>query len=611
MTEEDHHAYEAEERGKFLPMNLDGSMAQHHPNWTSTCTMTRRMSLCGVVVAGSAILLIAIMMAGMVATGVAGESLPAFPYRQNMPMPGTWTPQKHNWTPPGGFRYAEYTNGSNPYFHAAPGLQNWSDHVARARREHVQKSMQFAYSAYTKCAFGMDELQPVTHQSNNRWGGMATTMMDSLDTLWLMGMKKDFWQARNYIRNQTEQWSTMFDIDGDSIVFEVTIRNLASLLSAYDWSHDPIFLDTALDLGQRLIRAFDDTWDPNTSTFGLPMGMINLKTGKARNGDFGLYSELARMGTLQLEFRWLDAFVGTNETAEMRQKVESVYQILHDIHPPHGLYAVSIYNVIKGNMSGAIPDKLFANDVFTFGGGADSFYEYLLKAWIQGGKTEHIYRDMYDTAIQGLHDVLLQQSSPSGLWYLASLQGHDNTLDHSMGHLACFAGGMLALGAYTDPTGFQSQRAQRDLKTAKALTYTCYQMYARMNTGIGPESARFYAGYDFEAEVHRKEYILRPEVVESLFVLHQITRDPIYREWGWEIYQAIETYCKTDVAYGALEDVTDPNKPPTDSMESFFFAETLKYLYLLFDPDSPVDILQAHVFNTEAHPMRVFSKILK
>ena len=134
-------------------------------------------------------------------------------------------------------------------------------------------------------------------------------------------------------------------------------------------------------------------------------------------------------------------------------------------------------------------------------------------------------------------------------------------------------------------------------------------------------------------------YLLRPEAVESFYILHKLTGDPIYREWGWEVFQSIEKYCKTDIAYAAYNDVrkTDIAVEQRNSMESFFLAETLKYLYLLFDLDSDIDILhkvcsynrplssysfsfyvsskhnllswlfKQHIFNTEAHPLRIFN----
>ena len=174
-----------------------------------------------------------------------------------------------------------------------------------------------------------------------------------------------------------------------------------------------------------------------------------------------------------------------------------------------------------------------------------------------------------------------------------------------MDHLVCFMGGLLALGAYSDPEGLDSHRAQRDLKTGKALTYSCYQMYAATATGLSPE---IVDNWNSGPRVDRFSafYMLRPEAVESFYILHQLTGDPIYREWGWEVFQSIEKYCKTDIAYGTYPNVEEKYLEPEDVMESFFLAETLKYLYLLFDPDTEVDILGKYVFNTEAHPLRIF-----
>lgn len=128
-----------------------------------------------------------------------------------------------------------------------------------------------------------------------------------------------------------------------------------------------------------------------------------------------------------------------------------------------------------------------------------------------------------------------------------------------------------------------------------------------MNTGIAAEYVDFADFHDFEVGV--SHYLLRPEAVESFFILHQLTGDPVYREWGWEVFLAIEKFCKTKYGYGALPDVRDTQAEPRDSMESFFLAETLKYLYLLQDPDTEIDVLNKHVFNTEAHPLRTFPNL--
>jgi mannosyl-oligosaccharide alpha-1,2-mannosidase len=76
----------------------------------------------------------------------------------------------------------------------------------------------------------------------------------------------------------------------------------------------------------------------------------------------------------------------------------------------------------------------------------------------------------------------------------------------------------------------------------------------------------------------------------------------VYREWGWKMFQAIEKHCRTEFGYGAHPDVRDPGRTPDDRMESFFMAETLKYLYMLQSPDHEIS-LDKYVFNTEAHPL--------
>jgi mannosyl-oligosaccharide alpha-1,2-mannosidase len=134
-----------------------------------------------------------------------------------------------------------------------------------------------------------------------------------------------------------------------------------------------------------------------------------------------------------------------------------------------------------------------------------------------------------------------------------------------------------------------------------------FQLEGQAN--IHPEGDQSAYGTRPDDDTTSSQNILRPEVIESFYVLHTITKDPIYREWGWEIFQAIEAHCKTEIAYGEYPNVANASASPRDKMESFFLAETVKYLYLLFDPESEVDILTKHVFNTEAHPLSVFDKL--
>jgi len=522
-----------------------------------------------------------VALRGAITKDETAKNLPNYPYMR------TLVPKDHDFTkykPLGGNRFIEYLEGDSPYA-MTDSLREQSDNLARSRRVHVVNAMKHVWKNYKEYAFGMDELHPISKKGTANWGGMGTTLVDALDTLWLMGMKDEFWEARDWVRDHLSH-----DKVGDVSGFETTIRSLGGLLSAYDLSGDKVFLEKADDLGAKLFKAYD-------KPSGLPKGSVNLKTGRAHNMNWnGNAYIVAEAATQQIEYRYLAKATGKEDY----KKSEKVFDILDKITPEDGL----LFEKLKeGGENGA---SFITASKSSFGAMGDSAYEYMIKLWLQGGRKEEMYRKMWDKAMNGVHEQLLQKSTPNGLTYIADrLNG--GRLDHKMDHLACFMGGSLALGAYTDPSGIDSSRAKRDLKTAKALTYTCYQMYARTQTGISPEFVQFRGGNDFKVPSSAPFYILRPEVVEAFYYLSVLTGDPIYREWGWEVFQSIEKYCKTEYGYGSLHDVNEPSMKPEDRMESFFLAETLKYLYLLFDPDSEIDILNKHVFNTEAHPFKIFN----
>lgn len=363
-----------------------------------------------------------------------------FPYYPNGAALVEETHDFSGFTAPGPTRFEEWKHGDSPYTFQ----KGESDDLARSRRFHIKKGMQFAWGGYEKYAFGMDEVKPQTMSGDNGWGGFGTTLVDSLDTLWLMGMKEEFQRARDWVASSLQN-----DRNRMVSVFETTIRSLGGLLSAYDMSGDEIFLEKAHDLGNRLFQAVDK------NDLGIPYGQVNLHTGDVHDISWvGSNAMTAEFGTIQIEFRMLGRLTGH---APFKEKTEHVFQLMKEMNPKNGLYPYFVRN--QGN-------KLqFANDKLTFGAMSDSFYEYMLKIWLQGGKSEPLYREMYDDAIQGMHDELLQVSSPTGLVFIADKNG--GRLDEKMDHLVCFMGGLLALGAYTDPLGLDSERAQRDLKTAK------------------------------------------------------------------------------------------------------------------------------------------------
>lgn len=451
-----------------------------------------------------------------------------------------------------------------------------SDRQGRIRAARIRAAMSFIWSNYEKHAWGMDELKPQSGRGDNNWAGVGMTLLDSLDTLWIMGMKEEFARAREWVATSLD-----FNKHASLSVFETTIRALGGLLAAYDLSGDKLFLTKAKDLGDRLMPAF------NTPT-GIPRATITLATGAATNPSWtGGSSILSELGTLQVEFRYLSKAAGQ---AHYGEKAEAVIRRMDTVQPAHGLYPIYISSDSGTPTTSSI----------TFGALGDSFYEYLIKVWVQGGRQEAMYRRMYDAAMEGMTGQLLKRTRPSNLAYVADWDGA-GTVD-KMDHLVCFVPGMLALGAYTAGGTPAEEKAVRDLINAKALTYTCWQMYERHATGIAPEYVEFPGGGDLVAAARAPFYILRPEAAESLYILHQLTGNPIYREWGWKMFSSIEKYCKTQFGFGAHPDVRDPSRTPDDRMESFFLAETLKYLYMLQSPDHPIS-LDKYVFNTEAHPL--------
>jgi hypothetical protein len=168
---------------------------------------------------------------------------------------------------------------------------------------------------------------------------------------------------------------------------------------------------------------------------------------------------------------------------------------------------------------------------------------------------------------------------------------------HKMDHLACFVPGMLVLGA-------QGDVAARYVALAKDLSDTCVQMYAGTATGLAPELVNFRDGRDMFTNDRSAHNLLRPETVESLFYLYRKTGDAVYREQGWAIFTAFEAHCRLPGGYAGVRDVRVLPAVNDDTQQSFFLAETLKYLFLLFS-DSDTVSLEEWVFNTEAHPLRV------
>jgi len=310
-----------------------------------------------------------------------------------------------------------------------------------------------------------------------------------------------------------------------------------------------------------------------------------LANGHASNPGWTAGSSLlADVGTTQLEFIALSQRTGDTK---YQKKVENVIKQLRKVFPEDGLIPIYV-NPYSGRASSKI----------TFGAMGDSFYEYLLKVWIQGNKTEAVkdYREMWEQSMEGLTS-LIRKSKPSSFTYIAERSGI--SLIDKMDELACFAPGMLALGAYASV----SDKSAKYMELAEELAWTCYNFYRSTPTKLAGENYHFREGQDMM--VGTSWNIQRPETVESLMYLWRTTGNRTYREWGWEIFKSFEAQCHIDSGYVGLKDVNSGLKD--DMMQSFFLAETLKYLYLLFSPPSTIPLDQ-WVFNTEAHPLKIVTR---
>uniref|UniRef100_A0A8C2Y4C7 alpha-1,2-Mannosidase n=1 Tax=Capra hircus TaxID=9925 RepID=A0A8C2Y4C7_CAPHI len=373
----------------------------------------------------------------------------------------------------------------------------------------------------------------------------------------------------------------------DVNLFESTIRILGGLLSAFHLSGDVLFLKKAEDFGNRLMPAF-------RTPSKIPYSIVNIGTGAAHPPQWTSDSTVSEVTSIQLEFRELSRLTGDKT---FQEAAEEVTRRVHGLH---------------GKLDGLVPMFIDTNSgsftqlgEFTLGAGADSYYEYLLKQWIQGGKKERQLLEDYLEAVDGVRKHLLARSEPRKLTFVGEL--NHGRFSAKMDHLVCFLPGTLALGAHH---GLPAEH----MELAQALMDTCYQMYRQMETGLSPEIAHFNlqrtkAVKDVQVKAADRHNLLRPETVESLFYLHRLTGDRKYQDWGWEILRSFNTYTRVPSGgYSSISNVQDPRHPqPRDKMESFFLGETLKYLYLLFSDDPDLLSLDTYVFNTEAHPLPIWA----
>lgn len=446
------------------------------------------------------------------------------------------------------------------------------------RKEKIREMMRSAWVAYRNYSWGANELKPIAKTSHNQnifgGSGMAATIVDGADTLYIMGLKEEYEQARDFIRDN-------FDIKkatGQLSVFETTIRFVGGLLTMYGLTKEKFYLDKAKSVADVLLPAF------NTPT-GIAKSLLSQGGSASNYGWAGSSSILAEFGTLHLEFAYLTEVTGDPVYLE---KVQKIRDTLDKADKPDGLYPTYM----------SAETGRFANSHISLGALGDSFYEYLIKSWVMSGKTDDQALRMHKAASDAIQKKMVF-TSKKGLKYVAELRG--GSPEHKMGHLACFAPGMFALEAHYET---DSERKAKVMGLAEDLANTCHESYIRSESRIGPEMFYFTDSYEAITQGGDSGYILRPEVLEGFFYLWRLTGKQKYKDWVWDGISAIEKHCRIESGgYAGLKNVYKPKDGHDDVQQSFFLAETLKYAYLTFADDAiPLD---RWVFNTEAHPLPI------
>ncbi|KAI7847753.1 glycoside hydrolase [Circinella umbellata] len=469
------------------------------------------------------------------------------------------------------------------------------------KQHYIKDAMVFAWDGYRTYSWGSDENRPVSNRPVNTRNGWGASIVDGIDTLYIMGLYGEFNEARDYIANI--DWDITQDSDLVQ-VFETTIRYVGGLLSAYELSGDEMFVEKTVELVDRLLPAFD------TPT-GIPYQYVNFKTGKGVKSGFpDGASCLAELGTVQLEFTRLSEITGDWTYHHAGQRVYNTFVQLKTNQP--GLFP----HLINPDTGDAVGDYV------SWGGMADSFYEYLIKQYVMSGGKDDRMKEMVIQSIRSMETYLIAR--PKGhpeIALLADLNGETQT--PKMDELACFAPGNLLLAARTIPELADIEELASD------MMHGCYNAWTSTRTGIAPEvfaymdeagntvvgnltGRREYLSKTYGVFPLAPSYILRPETIESIFYFYRFTRDRRYQDMAWDIFNSIHTYCRANSGFSGIDNVDAYYPNWDDRQESFFFAETLKYLYLLFDDDNDSSQQQEQllslnewVLNTEAHPFKI------
>uniref|UniRef100_T1IZX8 alpha-1,2-Mannosidase n=1 Tax=Strigamia maritima TaxID=126957 RepID=T1IZX8_STRMM len=447
-------------------------------------------------------------------------------------------------------------------------------------RNRVKEMFYHAYDKYIEYAYPYDELRPLSCDGIDTWGSFSLTLIDALDTLALLGNFTEFQRVAKLITEKSQ-----FDININVSVFETNIRVIGGLLSAHllskkagmeledGWPCSGPLLRLAESVGRRLLPAFD------TPT-KMPYGTVNLRHGVPSNETpvtctACVTSYIVEFGTLS-RLTGDPVFENAAMTALMNMwKSKSKINLVGN----H-------INVVTGAWT-AIDSGI--------GAGIDSYYEYLVKGAILFQKPELL--EMFKEYRKAIDKYMLKDD-----WYMWVNMNRGSVTMPLFQSLEAYWPGVLSLVG--------------DIQAGLKSLHNYHQIWKQY--GFTPE---FYNIPLSEAHVNREGYPLRPELIESIMYLYRATKDPLLLQMGVDILESIQHSARTHCGYATIKDVRDHKIE--DKMESFFLAETIKYLYLLFDTENFIHgngssgtvfqttnghcilDVNTYVFNTEAHPIDI------
>ncbi|KAG6087177.1 hypothetical protein E4U15_008245 [Claviceps sp. LM218 group G6] len=490
--------------------------------------------------------------------------------------------------------------------------------LRQERRDQVRNVFIADWQNYRTYAWGRDALNPVSATAKDQFSGWAATLVDSLDTLWIMGLRDEFNEAVAAVGSIDFGASTSRQVN----IFETNIRYLGGLLAAYDLSGRDVLLAKAVELGNFIYAGF------NTPD-NMPVDFIDFEVAKRGTGlEIERSVVSASPGTLSLEMTRLSQVTGDPKYYDAVTRVMRVFHEQQNKTKLPGLWPIMV-SMDRMDVS--------SRREFSLGAGADSLYEYLPKMHALLGGQEPMYEVMTESFMEAATTHLFFRPMvplEDDILIAGNVDVSDDgetPLDPESGHLVCFIGATMALGGRL--LG-QPGHVETGAKLAKGCAYA----YASFPSGMMPETYNMVAceprlasscSWDevkWERERKKRKqwkphlpkgfttakdprYILRPEAIESIFILYRITGKQEYQETAWTMFQAVHKASQAKYGHAAISDVTIPFEESTkednqeDYMESFWLAETLKYYYLIFSPPDLID-LDEFVLNTEAHPFR-------